>query len=213
MIARAALAVWLALAGAAHAAPLPPIPEGGRLSFAVWREGSRIGTHVMRFRRDGDTLTVESRVDVEVRFAFVTLYRYAGRRREVWRDGTLVAFDSETDDDGKAISVRVRPAADGLLAEGSKGRSAHPPSAVPFTLWNRAIVEGRPLFDAEDGKPLKAAAQPLGASPPPGAQAAAAQRFRLTGDVDHEFWYAERGVLAGLRLTGRDGSIVEYRAE
>ena len=213
MIAHAAAALWLVIASPASAAPPISVPEEDRLSFAVWREGSRIGTHVMRFRRGGGALTVESRVDVEVKFAFLTLYRYAGLRREVWRDGALVAFDSETDDDGRTISVRVRPAAGGLLAEGSEGNFPHPSSAIPFTLWNRAIVEGRPLFDPEDGKPVRVEAEPLGVSPPPGAATAAAHRFRLTGDVDHELWYTGPGVLAGLRLTGRDGSIIEYRRE
>ena len=44
--------------------------------FAVDRNGSPIGHHTLRFRRDGERLTVDIDILLEVKLAFITLYRY-----------------------------------------------------------------------------------------------------------------------------------------
>jgi len=209
----AIIVLALALASTAgEAAPLASVPDGGRLAFAVMRQGSRIGGHWVEFHRDGETLIVESRIEVKVSALFIVLYRFTARRTETWRDGRLVAYVSDTDDDGKRSMVRARADAQGIAVEATDGKWTLPGTAVPDSFWNRALVEGAPIFDVENGRPLTVKIEALGSSPPPGGTAPA-DRFRLTGDDNFELWYRPDGVWAGMRTVGSDGSIVDYVAE
>jgi hypothetical protein len=163
------------------------------------------------FRRDGSALIVEVRIDIVVQIAFVTVYRYTGQRTETWRDGVLQSFASNTNDDGKPMKVRARVTEDGLLVEGPEGATIMPANAQPFTFWSRTTVEGAPVFSMEDGIPFKLRAEELGSSPPPRGKLPA-HHYRLSGDLDYEMWF-DGAVLAGLRIKGRDGSLIEYVVE
>jgi len=193
------------LAGAdAFAAPLDSVPESGKLTFAIWREGSRIGTHRFTFRREGDAVIVDGRVDVTVSFAFVTLYRYSGTRNEIWRDGRLVSYAADTDDDGTLIHVRGHADEEGFSVTGKAGTVTLPAKAMPFTMWSRGVVEGGALFGMDDGVPLKVKVEALGGSP--------VERFHVTGDVDYAMSFAGP-FLRAVRIKARDGSTVEYMPE
>ena len=133
------LALFLCVTQVA-AEPSASVPGSGSLAFGIWRGGARIGTHSYAFRQVGGDLIVEQRVDVTVRAGFVTLYRLSGRRLEVWRDGHIVEYDSETDDDGTPHHVRARPTEDGLVVEGDTGTRHLPPDAMPFGLWNLSLI-------------------------------------------------------------------------
>jgi hypothetical protein len=100
---------------------------------------------------------------------------------------------------------------DTLAVEGPKGAATAPGNAVTTTYWNRATVEGAPVIDATGDGIEAPKIEPLGTSPTPG-DGAPAERFRLTGVIDAEVWYAGP-IWTGLRLTAPDGSRIEYVAE
>ena len=204
-----ALAI-LALPGAATAA-LDSVPQDGRLAFAVLRDGGRIGTHTAEFRRDGDALVVETRIDIAVKLLFVTVHRFTARRTETWRDGALVALDAETDDNGDVTRVAARAMSDTLAVEGPKGAATAPGNAVTTTYWNRATVEGAPAIDATGDGIEAPKVERLGQSPPPGG-GPPAEHFRLSGVIDAEIWYVGP-IWSGLMLIAPDGSRIEYVAE
>ena len=58
--------------------------------FAVDRNGSPIGHHTLRFSRDGERLSVDIDILLEVKLAFITLYRYRHTNRELWEAGRLL---------------------------------------------------------------------------------------------------------------------------
>jgi hypothetical protein len=143
--------------------------------------------------------------------AFITVYRYRSTRVETWRDEALVAYRAETDNDGEAVVVLGRATPGGLILDGPKGSFIVPANALPNNLWNRAATSGAPMFDPDDGIPMRIAAADKGSSPPP-AGGEPARHFHLTGDTDTELWFSGNR-LVGLRLKGRDGSVIEYVPE
>ena len=100
------LAVLLALVLSAPAAA-DGMPPDGRLEFAAFRHGSEIGRGVYRFSGDPAHREVAIAVDIQVRIAFITVYRFTHRASELWDGARLVRMDAETDDNGTARSVRV----------------------------------------------------------------------------------------------------------
>lgn len=186
------------------AAPLDSVPPSGSLSFGIWRGGVRIGVHSYAFRHAGDDLIVEQHVALAVRLGFVTLYRFSGKRLEVWRDGRLIKFDSETDDDGTYHRVRAEVSEDGLVVEGDSGTRYLPADAMPFGLWNRAALRGAPIFSDETGTPMR-----LTVTANEGDIGA---HYRVTGDMSYVVSYTH-SALCGVKIAARDGSTVEYVPE
>lgn len=196
------------LPGAARADTPAPI------AFTIQRDGSPIGTHHVRFRRDGDDLIVDIDIRLEVRLAFVTLFRYVHSARETWRDGRLVAFASRTDDDGQRFEVRARATEDGLLVEGSGGSYLAPPGTMPSSYWNAAMVRQARVLDSQTGRLIEVAATPLDvAVQAASAGARPARVYRLTGDISGELAYGPDGDWVALRFAARGSDIAYIRAD
>lgn len=75
MTRRTVLAGGACLTAAGPASADLPVPEGDRLGFNIVRKGSRIGTHILTFKRDGRTLRVDVAADIAVSFGPIVVFR------------------------------------------------------------------------------------------------------------------------------------------
>jgi hypothetical protein len=77
--------VLLTVALAAAAAPAAAATDlaDGTYAFTVFRDGDPIGTHTLTARHEGGDLVLDIAVDIKVKVAFITAYRYEQTRREV----------------------------------------------------------------------------------------------------------------------------------
>lgn len=190
------LTLLLSAAGA-HAQPRT-------LEFDVLREGAPIGIHrVIIDERDGET-RVEIAIDLAVRFAFLTLYRYTHRSHETWRDGRLVALDAQTDDDGARTQVEARTSADGLAVRGSGGTYLAAGDTVPTSYWNRDKLARDRLLDTQSGKLIDVAARRV-------ATDASGATWRLSGDLEADLAYGPAGDWTSLAFVTRGSHIVYVR--
>ena len=161
----------------ARAAVPPFIP----LAFRVRRNGSIIGSHTVNFVEAGARLTVNTTLNISVRFAGLVLYHYALHATEDWRDGVLQAVRAETDDDGSKLFLRATRQDGRLAVEGSAARYLAPVGAIPASHWNQAELLA-PMINLQDGELLdftvtrRGSAHAGGSGPrhfgadPPGAQ-------------------------------------------
>lgn len=208
------LALVLAGTAGAAAGATDSVPASGRLSFGIYRNGERIGSRTIDFKRDSAALTVQSTVTIAVKVFFVTAYRMSESKREVWRGGNVIDYRADIDDNGTKSQVRARLSDGVLLIEGPAGKLKSGPDAAPSTYWNEAALRRARLFDSSTGERLDihvarlpnraAGARKNGPAP---------RRYRVTGGLDREIWYDPDGTWVGLRMTARDGSLIEYRKE
>ncbi len=191
--------------GAALAAP------AGDLRFAVYRNDREIGFHALRFTPEGERLTVEIRIELEVRFAFFTAYRYTHENREEWASGQLAGFSSVTDDNGTLHRAEASRQGDRLVVQGSEGQFTAPAGVAPATWWHADFIAGESWINTQTGEIITSTVTPLGEETVEAeGQSVTAERFRLAGDVDMDLWYAgERWVK--LAFDGPDGSRIDYR--
>ena len=202
----------LFLAGAANAAADRPLPPDQ--SYGIYRDGSRIGSRMTRFRHDGDDLVVETETDIRVKIAFITAYKRIERQKEVWRAGRLISFISTVDDDGDEYQVEVARGTNGLEIVGKKRRDPIPADAMPATYWNPATASATTLLDIKRGKVLTIESQHAGQEPVPvDGIDVQTTKYALTGDRDLALWYSPDGNLVRMRLTASDGSTIEIRRQ
>ena len=207
LAAAAGFGAGIALPGLSLAAPIPP---SDRLAFSVWRKGSRIGEHRLTFRRQDDRLIVDVDINLEVKLGFVTLFRYTHHNTEVWRDGRLLALDSETYDDGSEFSLTVREGADGLDVDGWAGRFQVPADTLSSSYWNPETIYRSKILDTQRGYLMDVDTEWLGEETIEAAAGAiAANRYRITGDLTMDIWYSEAGQWVKLDFATR-GSTISY---
>lgn len=194
---------------AAHAAIVPP---SGLLDFSVIRNGEKIGTHVLSFRKDADRIDVDIRTRIAVKVAFITVYRFEHDGHEVWKGGKLVRMQTKTHDDGTDHTLRVSPAGDGKLQVVGDGKKLEAdPNTVPASLWNPAFIRTNELMNSLVGTPLDIKVAYKGEETVAvHGKTVRARHYSMTGEFARELWYDENWVLVRMSLTGKDGSDVEY---
>ncbi len=190
-----ALFAALVLSWSATAAPRT-------LEFDVLRDGAPIGTHRVTIAHDGGDTRATIEIDMAVRLAFVTIYRYTHRSTELWRDGRLVSLDARTDDNGTRTQVNARATDTGLAIDGSGGTYIAPAETVPTSYWNREKVMRSPLLDTQSGKLIDVSAMALAAD-------ANGTRYRLAGDLEADLVYGPGGDWTGLSFAAR-GARIDY---
>jgi hypothetical protein len=135
------------------------LPSG--LAFDVYRKGGRIGTHTIRFAPAGDGERVTSRVELAVKMAFVTVYRYEQTGEDEWRDGVLVRTRIRTNDDGKDTLVEAEAERGALAVSGPAGRhEAALGTMTDLNFWNEAITRQGHLIDSQNGELVRIVVQP-----------------------------------------------------
>lgn len=188
-----------------------PVQPG--LHFEVMRNGGRIGQHTISFHQDGATLEASIDVDIVVRVGPIVLYRYALKGREIWRDGTFIILETETDDDGTRHRVQATRTSENVVVEVlGASRAIFPASAIPLTHWNNLCM-ARPLFNPHDGAAIASSVVARGEDTVPLADGrpVRATRYSLIGKVALDDWYDSTRHWTALRAPGRDGSTIEYR--
>ena len=173
---------------------LPP-----RVTFAVFRNGTKVGEHVMTFSGDEMNRVASADVTMTVKVGPVPVYRYKHRATERYRNGRFATIETFTDANGKKQTVTAELGAGAVMIEGPAGRIRAPADAAPLSHWNPAVF-GRPLFNQQEGKLLKVR-----------VTRAAPGHWQIRGETEIDDFYDEAGVWRGLRGKLEDGSTMEYR--
>jgi hypothetical protein len=115
-----------------------------------------MGTHVIRFSQAGGTLKVSSQVDLRVKIAFVTVYRYQQTSNDDWENNVLVRTRIQTNDNGKDTSVQAEVHDGQLAVQGPAGSYTTQLGAMTdISFWNEAITHSPPLVDSATGELIK----------------------------------------------------------
>jgi hypothetical protein len=217
LLPRAALgALALAFAAAAPAQASSPaastwVPaDGASLVFDVYRDGDRFGTHTVTFKREGDTLTVATDIELRVKIGPITAFLYDHEATEIWSGGELQSLASRTRKDGRRYQVSATADADGLTVTGRNYTGRAPVDAVPSTHWNDRQIRQQQLFSTETGEMLDVKVTDQGADTiKAGGRDISARKYFVESDLDFTLWYDASGRWVGCAFEAR-GSKVTY---
>ncbi len=192
----------LSWAGGAAAAEPEHVPAP--ISFVVNRDGTPIGTHRVSFHAepapDGERLIVDIDIDITVKAAFVTLYRYAYACRETWKGGRLIALEATTNDDGKKTTLHVRATEAGLEVDGPDAHYVAPPDTLPDSYWHPDTVKHQHFIDGENGKPVDLISTPAGhRTITVDGKPVELAMYQLSGETTGEIGYGPDGQWMALR--------------
>lgn len=201
------LALTLALGAAPSFAAA--IPDQKALHFEVFRDGDPVGTHDITFSDNGARVDIKTRIAVKM--AFITVYRFEHDGHEQWRGDDLVALDSKTNDDGTRHQLAVKGADGELEVTGDGKTSTVPTPIVPASLWRNDIVHSDHILNTLDGRVMEVKVADMGVDRiDAGGHSVPAHHYAMTGGLQRELWYDDKGVLVKVRFRAKDDSTVEY---
>lgn len=178
--------------GAALAVP-------NRLAFQVFRNGSKVGEHVVVFTGDDNARTATTNVNMTVKVGPVPVYKYKHQAIEKWVDGKWVSVETTTNGNGKVTNVTARQMGAYVQINGPAGAVRGPANALPLSHWNQGNF-GKPLFNQQEGKMLKVTCTRVGAG-----------HWQVRGEAQIDDFYDDAGNWSGLKGKLEDGSDMEYR--
>jgi len=123
-----------------------------RIEFDIYRNNKNIGKHIFKFNRSGNTLTVKSDINFEIKKLGVVLYRYKAEGTEVFENGKLVKFNSTTNQNKKNKYVNLKLENDMYVIDGSSHKGKVPTEYLLGTWWNHSIVKAPAQISAVSGR-------------------------------------------------------------
>ncbi len=186
---------------------LAAFPQPGKLTYAVMRDGSKIGSQTVEFQRNGDQLLVLTSVRIEVSLLGITIYRFVHRSEEEWKAGELARLTSNTDDDGDKRVVDLR-LVDGKLKGDYNGQAKEfPLGMIPASFWHPASMKQTKLLDQVKARNRQITVKDNGVETITAqGKEIAAHHYTVTGQIKREVWYGPDGRLEKLQFVGKDGS-------
>lgn len=205
----------LVVAGPVFAAELPE--QVGAVSavntYEVLRNGKRIGTHEIRFSRDGDALQVVAETNMKVKFLFITAYKYRYVSEEYWLGGELQRVETKVNDNGKELFSSATRNGDGYEVARTDGGSVIPLAFMTTNHWNDDAPQFNQLFNTITGKINEVTFTPVAVPEITADQQLAidAKEFSVRGELNINTFYDSSGNWLGMVFEHKDGSTIEFR--
>lgn len=191
--------------------PDQAINSGDEIHFDVYRNGTRVGFHRVRFQAGDKGLAVEAQFQIQVTFLGITVYRYRYDSSALWTDGSLSAIRTTVDDDGAVLEVQARRIGRHFYV--AAGDTAYETSAplFPTNHWNAGVLGQNRVLNTLTGQVNNVH---IAASGPDRVETergpVAATHYAYTGDLQTDVWYDAAGRWVKMRFRGRDGSLIDY---
>ena len=201
----------LLLAAALGCAAANADPGAVTMKFAVMRDGQQIGSNTIQLRHNGAETTVQMVTHVEVKIAFITVYRFDQTETERWVDGQLVALNAVTDDNGTMHRVKATRTNDKLAIEADGKKTEVAGNTIPASLWNPVLLEKSVAFNPQDGTIMPIAVIDRGDEHlVVQGRAKRARHYVINGTFPQDVWYDEQRRLVKVALKASDGSTISY---
>ncbi|HNB29077.1 MAG TPA: DUF6134 family protein [Alphaproteobacteria bacterium] len=184
---------------------------GAEARYDILRDGEKVGTHALTFRRTPIGLSVESRSDIEVKLLFLSAYSFRYQSTEHWRGGRLAQLYAASNDNGQAQRVEARAEQNRMSYRVAGGAWQTGQPVLPTTHWAMPRPGPATLLNTLTGNLNQVEIQDAGREAVQiGATAVTARRFVYSGDLAIESWYDADGRWIKLRFRAEDGSTIEY---
>lgn len=201
---RAALVLLAAVPAGVNAAPeaptmgsadLPAAPAG-TYKYEVRHDSlGKIGSYINEIRHEAGGILVDTEVDISAKILFVRVAREKAERRQFWRDGRLMDYESTSWSGSKKVVTKGRAEGDQFILDGPKGRVVAPADVFPINPWSMSIIKASVLMGEKNGTlhPIDGVQENRETITVDG-QEVETRHFKIIGHRDEQIWFDERGI-------------------
>lgn len=201
-----------AITFSAHATGEVP---GKQWQFEVALDGKPIGFHTFELQHDGSKQVLTTEASFDVKFLFITAFRYRHQNTEVWNEGCLSSIDASTDSNGQQFEVRGEVDGGSFDVLSAEGSMTLPRCVQTFAYWNPAILESQKLLNSQTGEYEDVTVTLEGRERLAVAgERIDALRYRLSAKAgDITLWYSSAdNTWVGLEAPAKGGRKLRYQA-
>jgi len=154
-----------------------------------------IGTYKNTILDDGARIAVKNEIDVQVKVLLIVAHRETSKSKEVWKDGRLMSFTGETQENGKKTVVTGEAEGSKFVVDAPDGQKEAPASVFPNNPWSKAILNATVLLGTKSGKLYRVHALPTEKREiTVEGRSVMTDYVRVEGDAKYELWFDERGI-------------------
>jgi hypothetical protein len=182
------------------------------LLFDVYLDGKKIGFHRFEIEDAGEGPSVLSEASFDVKFLFVTAFRYRHNTTERWAEGCLEKIEARTDSNGKRLEVNGSRTQGGFVIDNGDQQTALPDCVMTFAYWNPVFLDQPRLLNPQTGEYVDVDVEELGTDTVEIAgRQVVARSVRITAPkVDIRLWYSESAEWLALESVAKGGRIIRY---
>lgn len=183
--------------------------------FDVLLDGKPIGFHTFELQQEGGQTVLRTEASFDVKFLFITAFRYRHQNTEIWNEDCLLSIDAATNSNGKELLVRGEASDDRFSLQNTEGTKELPSCVQTFAYWNPAVLGATQLLNSQTGVYEDVEVSLEGSDQfPVGGQPVDALRYRLSAKAgDITLWYSETdNTWLGLEAPAKGGRKLLYQA-
>lgn len=194
------------------AAPAALASDSRSWEFSVSLDGDEIGYHRFELNRQGTREEIRSEASFDVRFLFLTAFRYRHVNRETWTGGCLYSIQSSTRQNGQHEAVKGTLVDDAFQVETAERRELLDDCVMTFAYWNPDFLQQPRLLNPQTGEYLPVQVEPLGRRAISArGETVDARAYRLVArNVELTVWYSDDEEWLGLESVAKGGRIIRY---
>jgi hypothetical protein len=191
--------------------PNPIVLYGDEIAFDVFRGDERVGTHTVRFSREGEDLIVNSRFEIKIDVLFFTVYRFLYHSDAIWRDGALYALNAEVDDNSEVFWLKAKRHGGVTDIQSTFRNAVYEGTVFPTNHWNARVLRETRVLNTLTGLMNNVSIEARGREVVQTERGKIeANRFSYLGDLETEVWYDDWGRWVKMQFASRDGTKIDY---
>tara|TARA_Y100001970_G_scaffold284156_1_gene400911 strand:- start:554 stop:1237 length:684 start_codon:yes stop_codon:yes gene_type:complete len=128
--------------------------EYNYLEYELYRNNKLIGSHIYKFNRENEVLTINNEVKFKITKMGIDLYNYYAKGEEKYIKGAFSGFISKTNQNKKEkyVNITVDPKDKNLIIDGSSYKGKADKDNIIGTWWNHEIVQKKAQISAVSGR-------------------------------------------------------------
>lgn len=182
------------------------------MTFDVFLDGKKIGYHRFEIEGSDRDTDVRSEARFDVKFLFVTAFRYRHVTNETWTGGCLDEIEAHTDANGKRVELTGARTKAGFVVDTGVQEAELPECVMTFAYWNPGFLNQGRLLNPQTGEYLDVDVTELGEEVVEvSGREVAARSVRLTArKMDITLWYSPEQEWLALESVAKGGRIIRY---
>ena len=169
-----------------------------------------VGTYSNTIAQHGDSMEVTTKLRVAVKMLGIPLFRQEADRVEEWLNGRLVAFRSDTDDNGKKIDVDGKAQGDAFVIQSPLGTFTAPARVHPSNPLGIESLDTDVMMGTKTGKVEKIVITDTGLTNVTlDDRSMRLHQYFIDSDKHQVVWLDDKGIVAGFQ-TEENGTRITF---
>lgn len=131
------------------------------VAFDAYLDNRLVGSHIFTIEGTDKTILVHSNLQLKAKFLGLWPINYTHQSTERWKDGCLIALESQTQKRGKPMQVKAQTNSLGLNVIGDDNTRTMSGCIKSFAYWDNSLLQDSQLLNTENGELIEVSVETI----------------------------------------------------